>query len=212
MKVTPVDVSDELFARLREYFDERLESQGFTEGAYCALPEHPVKSAQHFGICCKNSLTTQDVVMPASSSLLWNVAKIFFATDPVIAVGADLSPARSDGETGRTCGRAETKSESKNGRFTQPEVDRSETATAAGHGTTSKKALAKATSRQMIFDVLTQGTNERPSSHAFHISALILGGSQTWRLGAERLNWPLVCPLPGRLFPKLQSFIAWPAR
>jgi hypothetical protein len=71
MTVTPVDVPDELFARLREYFDERqvveltaahagenyrarfnhafrLESQGFTEGAYCALPEHPVKSAQHF--------------------------------------------------------------------------------------------------------------------------------------------------------------------
>jgi hypothetical protein len=33
------------------------------------------------GICCKNSLTTQDVVAPASSSLLWNVTKIFFATD-----------------------------------------------------------------------------------------------------------------------------------
>lgn len=68
MTVTPVDVPDELFARLREYFDERqmveltaaiawenyrawfnhafgLESQGFAEGAYCALPEHPVKAA-----------------------------------------------------------------------------------------------------------------------------------------------------------------------
>jgi hypothetical protein len=43
-------------------------------------------------------------------------------SEHVIAVGADLSPARSDGETGRTCGRAETKSESKNGRFTQPET------------------------------------------------------------------------------------------
>jgi alkylhydroperoxidase family enzyme len=65
----PVEVPDELFARLREYFDEQqmveltaaiawenyrarfnhafgLESQGFAEGAYCALPAHPVESTQ----------------------------------------------------------------------------------------------------------------------------------------------------------------------
>src|SRR5215813_13837631 len=38
-----------------------------------------------FGICCKNSLTIQDVAAPAGSSLLWNVTKIFFATDPNLA-------------------------------------------------------------------------------------------------------------------------------
>lgn len=66
MTRTPVDVPDELFARLREHFDEQqlveltstiawenyrarfnhacgIESQGFAEGAYCALPEHPVE-------------------------------------------------------------------------------------------------------------------------------------------------------------------------
>jgi hypothetical protein len=41
--------------------------------------------ADEQGICCKNSLTTQDVVAPAGSSLLWNVTKIFFATDPKAA-------------------------------------------------------------------------------------------------------------------------------
>jgi hypothetical protein len=41
--------------------------------------------ADEQGICCKNSLTTQDVVAPASSSQLWNVTKIFFATDPKAA-------------------------------------------------------------------------------------------------------------------------------
>jgi hypothetical protein len=61
-------VPDESFAGLREYFDERqmveltaiawknyrarfnhafgLESQGFADGAYCALPERPVESTQ----------------------------------------------------------------------------------------------------------------------------------------------------------------------
>jgi AhpD family alkylhydroperoxidase len=62
MSRTPVDVSDELFARLREHFDEAqlveltdiialenyrarfnwafgIESQGFSEGAYCVRPE-----------------------------------------------------------------------------------------------------------------------------------------------------------------------------
>jgi len=62
MSRTPVDVSDELFARLREHFDEPqlveltslialenyrarfnwamgIESQGFSEGAYCVRPE-----------------------------------------------------------------------------------------------------------------------------------------------------------------------------
>jgi hypothetical protein len=33
-------------------------------------------------ICCKNSLTTQDIGALTSSSRLWNVAKIFFATEP----------------------------------------------------------------------------------------------------------------------------------
>jgi alkylhydroperoxidase family enzyme len=69
MTRTPVEVSDELFARLREYFDEEqmveltaaiawenyrarfnhafgLESQGFADGAYCALPEHPARPGQ----------------------------------------------------------------------------------------------------------------------------------------------------------------------
>jgi hypothetical protein len=34
------------------------------------------------GICCKNSLAIQNVVVSSCSLLLWNVAKIFFATDP----------------------------------------------------------------------------------------------------------------------------------
>src|SRR5262249_34960259 len=50
-------------------------------------PRGPFQSLiQHFlqqiWICCKHSLTIQDVVSHAISSLLWNVAKIFFATDP----------------------------------------------------------------------------------------------------------------------------------
>jgi len=67
MTKTPVDVPDQLFASLREHFTEQqlvelssviawenyrarfnhafgLEAQGFAEGAYCALPEHPVES------------------------------------------------------------------------------------------------------------------------------------------------------------------------
>jgi AhpD family alkylhydroperoxidase len=62
MARTPVEVSDELFARLREHFDERqiveltmaialeslynrsnhalgIESQGFSDGMYCVVPE-----------------------------------------------------------------------------------------------------------------------------------------------------------------------------
>ncbi len=65
MTRTPVDVSDELFARLQEHFDERqiveltmtislenlysrtswalgVEGQGFTEGMYCVRPESAV--------------------------------------------------------------------------------------------------------------------------------------------------------------------------
>jgi alkylhydroperoxidase family enzyme len=64
MTRTPVDVPDELFAALRRHFDERqlveltsaiawenfrarfdhafgIESTGFTEGAFCPLPERP---------------------------------------------------------------------------------------------------------------------------------------------------------------------------
>jgi alkylhydroperoxidase family enzyme len=64
MTATPVDVPDELFAELRRRFSEAqlveltaaiawenyrarfdhafgIESQGFSEGAYCALPERP---------------------------------------------------------------------------------------------------------------------------------------------------------------------------
>jgi AhpD family alkylhydroperoxidase len=63
---TPVDVSDELFARLREHFDERqlveitmaislenlfsrtnwafgIEGEGFSEGIYCVVPETAVE-------------------------------------------------------------------------------------------------------------------------------------------------------------------------
>jgi hypothetical protein len=70
MTRAPVEVSDELFARLREYFYESqmveltsaiawenyrarfnhafgIESQGFAKGAYCPLPERPVKQ-DHF--------------------------------------------------------------------------------------------------------------------------------------------------------------------
>jgi alkylhydroperoxidase family enzyme len=62
MTETPVDVPDELFARLREHFNERqlveltsaiawenyrarfdhafgIEAEGFSKGAFCALPE-----------------------------------------------------------------------------------------------------------------------------------------------------------------------------
>ena len=34
------------------------------------------------GLCCKNSLIIQDVAVNIFSLLLWNVAKIFFATEP----------------------------------------------------------------------------------------------------------------------------------
>jgi AhpD family alkylhydroperoxidase len=68
MTRTPVEVSDELFARLREFFDERqivqltmtialenlynrsnhalgIESQGFSEGIFCVLPEPEAQTA-----------------------------------------------------------------------------------------------------------------------------------------------------------------------
>jgi hypothetical protein len=32
--------------------------------------------------CCKNSLTVRDVVVIVSLAPLWDVAKIFFATEP----------------------------------------------------------------------------------------------------------------------------------
>jgi AhpD family alkylhydroperoxidase len=67
MTRTPVEVSDELFARLREHFDERqlveltmaiglenlysrtnwalgIEGEGFTEGMYCVRPEVAVEA------------------------------------------------------------------------------------------------------------------------------------------------------------------------
>ena len=39
----------------------------------------------HFlvGLCCKNSLIIQDVAVKICSLLLWNVAKFFFATEPI---------------------------------------------------------------------------------------------------------------------------------
>jgi alkylhydroperoxidase family enzyme len=66
MTKTPVEVSDELCARLRQHFKEAqlvelttaiawenyrarfnhafgIEAQGFSEGAYCPMPEHLVK-------------------------------------------------------------------------------------------------------------------------------------------------------------------------
>src|SRR5262245_43143862 len=66
MTRTPVDVPDEMFARLRQHFDETqiieltaeiawenyrarfnhalaIESQGFSEGSFCTLPERPAK-------------------------------------------------------------------------------------------------------------------------------------------------------------------------
>jgi hypothetical protein len=39
-------------------------------------------ATQNIWFCCKISLTIQDVVTTASSSLLQSVAKIFFATKP----------------------------------------------------------------------------------------------------------------------------------
>lgn len=67
MTNTPVEVSDGLFTNLRQHFDEAqlveltaaiawenyrarfnhafgIESQGFSEGAYCPMPEHLVKA------------------------------------------------------------------------------------------------------------------------------------------------------------------------
>ena len=64
MTTTPVEVPDELFAKLRDHFNDAqlveltaviawenyrarfdhalgVEAQGFSEGAYCALPERP---------------------------------------------------------------------------------------------------------------------------------------------------------------------------
>lgn len=69
MTRTPVDVGDELFARLREHFDERqlveltmaialenlysrcnwalgIEGQGFSEGMYCVAPQQGVRISQ----------------------------------------------------------------------------------------------------------------------------------------------------------------------
>jgi 4-carboxymuconolactone decarboxylase len=69
MTLTPVEVSDDLFAALRSHFDEGqlvelttaiawenyrarfdhalgVESQGFSEGAYCALPERAVNETR----------------------------------------------------------------------------------------------------------------------------------------------------------------------
>src|SRR5262245_27331430 len=43
-------------------------------------PSHAVNPQR---LCCKNSLTIQDVAVTISSSLLQNVTKIFFATEPV---------------------------------------------------------------------------------------------------------------------------------
>jgi alkylhydroperoxidase family enzyme len=66
MSRTPADVPEELFAALRQHFDEAqmvelgaaiawenfrsrynrvfdVASQGFSEGAYCPLPERPVR-------------------------------------------------------------------------------------------------------------------------------------------------------------------------
>ena len=67
MTMTPVEVSDELFAALTRYFNEpqqveltatiawenyrarfdhafRLEAQGFSQGSFCALPERPKRA------------------------------------------------------------------------------------------------------------------------------------------------------------------------
>lgn len=69
MTQTPVEVSDVLFAKLREIFTEAqlveltatlawenyrarfdhafgIEAEGFTEGSYCAMPVHPEKSSR----------------------------------------------------------------------------------------------------------------------------------------------------------------------
>jgi hypothetical protein len=42
-----------------------------------------LRAIERIWICCKTSLTTKDIVAHPGSSILWNVAKIFFATDPV---------------------------------------------------------------------------------------------------------------------------------
>ena len=42
-------------------------------------------------ICCKNSLAIQNVVVSSSSLPLWNVAKIFFATDPLRTTTSDTN-------------------------------------------------------------------------------------------------------------------------
>jgi hypothetical protein len=49
-------------------------------------------------ICCKNSLTIQDVEASPSSSLLWNVVKIFFATDPAMVVDTLVVSLMNKGE------------------------------------------------------------------------------------------------------------------
>jgi AhpD family alkylhydroperoxidase len=76
MTRTPVEVSDDLFARLREHFDERqiveltmaiglenlysrtnwalgIEGQGFSEGAYCVRPDADGSAALAGGVAAR---------------------------------------------------------------------------------------------------------------------------------------------------------------
>jgi Salmonella virulence plasmid 65kDa B protein len=66
---------EDLVRRLRKVVDP-------DSGRETWAPEDAVAHGDFAGFCCKNSLTIQDVETTTSSSLLQNVAKIFFATEP----------------------------------------------------------------------------------------------------------------------------------
>ncbi len=70
----------------------------------------------------------------------------------VTTIAADLQPAHKEDKTDQSRIKAEAAGGSKNGRFTRPEKDHSETSTAAKRGAASKGAMAKGPPRQMTFD------------------------------------------------------------
>ncbi len=73
-------------------------------------------------------------------------------SERVIAVGADLSPAQSDGESGQICAGAEVEDGSKDGLLTRPEGRHDRSAVAAKRGTALRNVAARGAAQQMSFD------------------------------------------------------------
>src|SRR5215813_2045573 len=67
----------------------RMEPRGAGTGSDTVLTKYftwkscRLRSRRRYGLCCKNSLIIQDVAVNTCSLPLWNVAKIFFATEPI---------------------------------------------------------------------------------------------------------------------------------